>query len=413
MAARLAIGIGARERQRHLAVVFAVDLRMKIVVELYMREMSAPGFYEKFGGGSRARISQNFNRLAKKGWLRLVRTEGPGGKRHGAVEHFYRATELPFMDAESWALLPYSVRVTSSWNMFRQILPRLRQGMEAQTTQSFPRRDLSCTALSLDEEGWRQVISALDARFMGLYDEQEDAYRRSLLSGERLVRADAFLIAFQSPDAWTQSTVGDLLLCDAREPLLSFPERLAPILEDDLYLEIVSGLNERELSVTQFHREFGGASKGSVSRRFSKLDASAWIAKGQRKTGGPRRGASEQFYRATRPDLHSYDPCADAPSGLKGTEGWNAFELLCASLREAMIAGTFDSRPDRYFAWSMLSLDRQGWESVIAGIESLHRLIFEEQKRAKLRMDKSGEKPIAMTVGLGAFGAMKETIKAP
>jgi hypothetical protein len=37
MAARLAIGTNARERLRRLAVVFAVELRMKIVVELYMR----------------------------------------------------------------------------------------------------------------------------------------------------------------------------------------------------------------------------------------------------------------------------------------------------------------------------------------------------------------------------------------
>lgn len=413
MVPRLAVGTTAREHLRRLAVVLTVELRATIVVELYMREMSAPRFYEEFGGGSPSRISQNFRRLAETNWLSLVRTEGPGGRRHGAVEHFYRATELPFMDAESWALLPYSVRVTSSWYMFRKILPRLRRDLEISPRQGFPRCDLSCTAFSLDEEGWGQMISAFDARFVGFFEEQENARRRSVLSGERLVRADAFLIAFQSPDAWTQPMVSDLLLCDAREPLLSFPERLAPILEDDLYLEIVSGLNDHELSVTQFHREFGGASKGSISRRFRKLDASAWIAKGQRKTGGPRRGASEQFYRATHPDLHSYDPCADAPRALTGTEGWNAFELLCASLKEAMISGTFDSRPDRYFAWSLIRLDRQGWESVIAGIESLHRLISEEQQRAKLRMAKSGEKPITMTVGLGAFEAMKDWIKAP
>lgn len=413
MAPRLAVGTTARERLRRLAVVFAVELRSRIVIELYMREMSAPQFCEEFGGGSPARISQNFDRLAKTNWLSLVRTEGPGGRRRGAVEHFYRATELPFMDAESWALLPYSVRVTSSWNMFRQIAPRLRTDLEISTTQGFPRCDLSCTAFSLDEEGWGQVISALDARFVGFFEEQENARRRSVLSGERLVRADVFLIAFQSPNAVTQPTVGDLLLCDAREPLISFPERLAPILKDDLHLEIVSGLNNHELSVTQFHREFGGASKASISRRFRALDASAWIAKGQRKTGGPRRGAGEQFYHATHPDIHGYDPCANAPSALKGTEGWNTFERLCASLKEAMISGTFDLRPDRYFAWLMLSLDTQGWESVTAEIHSLTEFIAHEEKQASLRLANSGEQPITTTIGLGAFEALKDTAKAP
>jgi hypothetical protein len=395
-------------------VVFAVELRMKIVVELYMREMSAPLFYREFGGGSPTRVNQNFSTLRKKSWLRLVHSEGPGGKRRGGIEQFYRATELPFMDAESWALLPYSVRVTSSWNMLRQIAPRLRGDLEVRCKEARPGRDLSCDAFLLDEEGWRRVIVALDARFVSLYEEQEDARRRSLLSGEEFIRSDVFLIAFQSPDSGRLLAASDsLLLENPREPLISFLERLAPILRDDLSLEIVSELNERETSVTQFHRELGGASKAAIGRRFKGLEGGGWAAKGKRKTGGTRRGATEQFYRATKPVIHDYDPGADPPSALKGTERWNAFERLCASIKEAMMSGTFDARADRYFVWSLISLDRQGWESVIAGIESLAEFISQEQERAMRRMAKSGEKPITMTVGLGVIEALKETVKAP
>jgi DNA-binding transcriptional ArsR family regulator len=413
MAARLAIGTDARERLRRLAVVFAVELRIKIVVELYMREMSAPQFYREFGGGSPTRINQNFSTLAKKNWLRLVHCEGPGGHRHGGIEHFYRATDPPYIDAESSALLPYSVRVTSSWNLFRHIVPRLRGDLEKSSKEARQRRDLSCATFLLDEEGWKQAIAAVDAQFVSLFEEQEDARRRSLLSGETLIRADVFLIAFQSPDACAQPTAGDLLLENPREPLIRFPERLAPILEDDVRLEIVSELNEREISVTQFHREFGGASKPGISRRFKGLEGSGWVARGEIKTGGTRRGAREQFYRATKPVIHHYDPCADAPSALKGTESWNTFERLCASVKEAMMSATFDARVDRYLTWSLISLDKQGWESVIAGIESLAEFIAQEQERAKLRMAKSGEKPITMTVGLAAFEALKDLIKAP
>lgn len=412
MAARLAIGTNARERLRRLAVVFAVELRMKIVVELYMREMSAPQFYREFGGGSPTRINQNFSTLAKKNWLRLVRREGPGGRLRGSVEHFYRATELPFMDAESWALLPYSVRATSSWNMLRQIAPRLRGNLEMLSKEARYGRDLSCAAFSLDEEGWKRSIAALDEKFVSLYEEQEDARRRSEISGEELTRADIYLIGFQSPDIWALPTMGDLLLEDPRELLIRFPERLAPILEDDVRLGIVSALNERETSVTQFRREFGGVSRTGISRRFKGLEGSGWVAKGKRKTGGMRRGATEQFYRATKPAVHSYDPCADAPSALKGTENWNAFERLCASIKEAMMSATFDSRPDRYLAWSLINLDRQGWESAIASIEDLSVFLLAEQERAKDRMAKSGAKPVLMTVGMGAFEAPKDAAKA-
>jgi hypothetical protein len=111
--------------------------------------------------------------------------------------------------------------------------------------------------------------------------------------------------------------------------------------------------------------------------------------------------------------MRGYDPCAEPPSLLVGTENWNMFERFCAKSLEAMAAGTFDERVDRYFTWSLIRLDRQGWESVIAGIESLAEFISQEQERAKLRMAKSGEKPITMTVGLAALEAMKDAIKAP
>lgn len=413
MAARLAIGTDARERLRRLAVVFAVELRMKIIVELYMRVMSAPQFYREFGGGSPTRINQNFRTLADKDWLKLIHKEGPGGDRRGGTELFYRATELPFMDAESWALLPYSVRVTSSWNMFTQIGPRLRGDLEVSSKEARHGRELSCDTFLMDEQGWKRSIAAFDAQFVSLYEEQEDARRRSPLTGEELTRADVFLIGFQSPGTRLRPAMGDLLVEYPREPLLGFPERLAPILRDDVLLEIVSELNEREISVTQFHREFGGASKPGISRRFKGLESSGWVAKGEIKTGGPRRGAREQFYRATKPLIHGYDPCADAPSALAGTESWNTFERLCAAIQEAMMSATFDTREDRYFAWSLINLDRQGWENVIAGVESLAEFISHEQERAKIRMAKSGEKPIEMTVGLGAFEALKDLAKAP
>jgi hypothetical protein len=78
-----------------------------------------------------------------------------------------------------------------------------------------------------------------------------------------------------------------------------------------------------------------------------------------------------------------------------------------------MTSATFDAREDRYFTWSLVSLDEQGWESVIAGIESLAEFISQEQERAKIRMAKSGEKPVRMTVSLAAIEALKDSIKAP
>lgn len=413
MAARLAMGVSARERLRRLAVVLEVELRMKIVLELYMRVMSAPEFYMQFGGGSPNRISQNFTRLAKENWLRHVYSKGPGGARHGGEEHFYRATELPFIDSESWALVPFSVRAMATWNFLRQVMPRLRGDLETASAGATYGRELSCATFLLDEEGWRRVAAAVSDQFARLFEEQEDARLRTLHTGEELTRADVFLIAFESLADWTQSAlVGQLIECE-REPIAPFLPRLAPILKEDLQLDIVSDSNGREVSAPLFHREIGGASKAVIGRRFKALEDGGWLGRGRTMSGGKRRAGVEQFFRATKPTIRGYDPSTDPLTRLVGTEAWSAFESLCELSRKALIAGTFDMRTDRCLSWSLIRLDRQGWQSVIAGIESLHELICDEQQQAKLRMAKSGEKPIRMTVGLGAFEAPDELVKAP
>jgi len=413
MAAQLAIGGDPRERLRRLSVVLEVELRMKIVLELYLREMSAREFHEEFGGGALSRVSQNFTRLAKEGWLRHLRSEGPGGTRYGGVEHFYRATEPPFIDPESWALVPFSVRTTTTWYFLRQVLPRLRADMEASAADTDYVRELTCDTVLLDEDGWKRAAAAVGGNFSLLFEEQEDARRRAIRSGEVLIRADVFLIAFEALGGSTEHTIADQLIECRREPLGPFTQRLAPILRDDLRLEIVDESNRREMSVTQFHREIGGASRPVLGRRFKGLQGGGWLAKTKKATGGRRRGASEQFFRATKPAIRGHDFGAIGLDRFVGADGQRSFESLCELAKESLIAGTLDMRTDRCLSWSLIRLDRQGWENVIAGVESLSRLISEEQKNAKRRMRKSGEKPIRMTVGLAAFEALKETVKAP
>lgn len=412
MAARLAVGIDPLERLHRLAVIFAVELRLMIMAELYIREMSAQQFCVECGGGTVSRISQNFTRLKKEGLLRYVRSEGPGGTRHGGVEHFYRATEPPYFDAETWALLPYSVRCAASLNLFRQIAPRLRLALEeGARTGSDLKHELSAATVVLDETGWQRVIKAFSVQFTHLYEEQEDARRRALNSGERLFRADVLLAVFPSLSGHAQPTPTDRLLTCSREPLGPFAERLAPILRDDVQRAIVSELNVEEHSVTKFHREIGGTSKSGVDRRFRNLTGGGWIARSQSLTGGRRRAATEHFYRATKPAVQTYDPCAHPSIPLRKARGWEAFEYLCETAKEAMLTGAFDSKNDRFLSWSMLRLDQQGWANVLTGIEALAVSIAKEEQKAKTRLAKSGETPTTLTLALAGLESSSELLK--
>ena len=179
-------------------------------------------------------------------------------------------------------------------------------------------------------------------------------------------------------------------------------------------MQIVEELNHREMSVTQFFREIvGGGSTSGIHRRFKRLQERGWIAKVRKETGGTRRGATEVYYRATVPAIPENAPWANVPDFLGASDNWKAFERLSEQVKTSMKTGTFDRRPDRCLAWSLLSLDRQGWETVIAELDALHERILSEQDRAKQRMAKSGEKAVQMVVMQAAFESPKDVIKAP
>src|SRR4029077_6921146 len=109
-----------------VAKLMVDELRIKIVMELNAREMSPKGFHQEFGGGSIARVSRAFDLLAEFGWLYQTRTE-TGGKRRGAVEHFYRATQPAVFYDDIWAPLPRSMKEMISGGIFEELVERVRE----------------------------------------------------------------------------------------------------------------------------------------------------------------------------------------------------------------------------------------------------------------------------------------------
>jgi hypothetical protein len=409
VAARAAIGIKDRMAYlRRLSVVFAVELRLRIVTELYMREMSPKQFGEEFGGGSVSRVTKNFEKLEEHGWLRYLRSEGPGGSRRGGVEHFYRAPELAVFDDETWALLPHSIRVVFSWTTFKQLVECFRHAMEAGTFDARPDRHNSCDSLLLDRRGWNRVIAAVEAFFVSCYDEQNDVKLRLQHSGEKPMIAGVSLVAFESPLPCDEQT--EPCLVEADDSHIPFPLRLSRILRDELCLRIVEEMNQREMSVAQFCRETGSP-YGAARSRFKLMEDSGWVKRTRAKTNGKRRNGKEIFFRAAGPALFDNGPWSDVPRSVEKTDSWKTFEWLSEQAKEAMRAGTFDARTDRCLTWSLLLLDRPGWEKLIAEINALYLSVLNERDEARDRMARSGERPIAMTIGLSAFEAPADSKK--
>lgn len=181
-----------------VAKLMADELRIKIVMELNMREMSPKGFYEEFGGGSISRVARAFELLTEFGWLEQTRTE-TGGKRRGAVEHFYRATRAAVFYNEIWSPLPKSMKEMISGGIFEELSERVRKAMEAGTMDARDDRHFSWMPLLLDEQGWGNVLERVDGIFHWLFTEQQEANLRMAESGEKPIPMTVALAAFESP----------------------------------------------------------------------------------------------------------------------------------------------------------------------------------------------------------------------
>jgi hypothetical protein len=181
-----------------LSKVFADPLRMKILAECNMREMSPKQFYDEFGGGSISRVSRAFDVLAECDWLELTRTE-TGGQRRGAVEHFYRATGPAVFDETVWPSVPESMRKLVSWRILETFAEQVREAMEAGTIDAREDRHFSWMPLKLDQEGWNNAIAEVDRLFYWFQEEQQRANLRIAESGEEPIPMTVALAAFESP----------------------------------------------------------------------------------------------------------------------------------------------------------------------------------------------------------------------
>jgi hypothetical protein len=346
--------------------------------------------------------------LARNGWLRRVGHTRRNRSR-GRPETLYRATEMVLFDADLWALLPYSVRLAYSWSLFQAIAKELREGIEGACFNGRRIRELTSTPLELDETGWRQMIAKLASHLDLMTEEQQDAKIRAARTGDALFRVGLLQGGFESLKDHDQLPLD--LADGATEPLTPFPERLAPLFEDRLSMEILAQLNRSELSVRQFHRQFRAdkPSEGVVRHRFDRLKELAWVSVVDKV---PRRGAKEYIYRATKPMVSLDEPWSEVPDVLRKTELWSTFERFSELVKEALSSGTFDMRDDRHLSWTIVDLDRSGWRNAVADMESLEAFGRNEERRSRKRIA-AGAKPLTMVLALAAIESPNGFGKAP
>lgn len=181
-----------------MAKVFSDSLRIQILAELNVREMSPKQFFDEFGGGTLSRVSRAFEVLNEYGWLDQTRTE-TGGRRRGAVEHFYRATGPAMFEEDTWSEVPDVMKNIFTWRAFLTLGERVKEALEAGTMDAREDRHFTWMPLRLDQKGWEAVMGRLLALFYFLYEEQEAANARMAESGEDPIPMTVALAGFESP----------------------------------------------------------------------------------------------------------------------------------------------------------------------------------------------------------------------
>jgi predicted transcriptional regulator len=350
-----------------LGLVYAHPIRLKIVTELYMREMSATQFFQEFSGPSKNLVHWHFKQLATHGWLRKVRSERKRSGR-GRPRDVYRATELAVIGDDTWHELPLSIRSAFSCRTLEQLRERVMAAFAAQTFDLHTDRHLTWTPAFFKKDALAEQLKAMTSCFWAVLEEQADAKVRLQMSGEEPILMTVALAGFESPKLGPGgggNAAGPQPLPQAHAFEAPWLMRLAKVFVDPLNMKIVTALNLEAMSPSQLAARFDSPSVFAVDRRCKLLTQLGWIVKVGEKTGGERRGATENFYRATGPAVLDGDDWSGLSAVARESASVNTFRQFWEKVGEALEAETFDARNDRHLTWSSLLVDRQGWNQVI------------------------------------------------
>jgi DNA-binding transcriptional ArsR family regulator len=139
-------------------------------------------------------VSYHVRQLQSFGLIRLVRTT----PRRGSIEHHYELVARPDITDQAWDGLPDIVKHAM---IGAALAPLGRMVNDAAVAGGFSRREahLSRTALTLDDEGWREVSDLLVGMFDKLAAIEHDSIER-LAGGEtEPSHSTVVLMNFESP----------------------------------------------------------------------------------------------------------------------------------------------------------------------------------------------------------------------
>lgn len=171
-------------------------VRVQALVILNER-VASPNEIAKELGQTVGHVSYHVKVLKECDCIELVDT----APRRGAMEHYYRATDRAFLNAEEWDALPASIRPGMSASAIKTVFNDIASAVVEGTFDKRNDRHLSWTPMLVDEEGWDEIKTELTGMLERVFEIQS-------ASAERLTKEDApgipvsvAMMAFEAPSS--------------------------------------------------------------------------------------------------------------------------------------------------------------------------------------------------------------------
>ncbi|MBS1884847.1 MAG: helix-turn-helix domain-containing protein [Actinobacteria bacterium] len=182
------------------AAVLAHPVRVRVLELLNERDMSPIEFCrEGFAPENMdvSHVAYHFRELAEFGCLTVIEEN----KRRGSIEHVYRGIGRAYFSDADWTSLDQEERVRITKTVIQGLFARIEGAMMTETFDSRDDRHLSWIAMKLDEQGWREMATALAAAFSEVEQIRNDAERRLAEGGGPVVPSTCAILGFESPSA--------------------------------------------------------------------------------------------------------------------------------------------------------------------------------------------------------------------
>lgn len=174
----------------------AHPIRLELLGILSYRDIS-PSEFARHRGEPVSNLSYHFNTLEELGCIELARTK----PRRGSVEHIYRRIKRVIFTDRDWLIMPDEARQIVASTILRDLIGRMTQALQAGTFTAREDVHITWRPVTLDDQGWSEVMKVLKQAFDSVSEIEVQAIERMRESGEDGLEATVAMAGFESPRA--------------------------------------------------------------------------------------------------------------------------------------------------------------------------------------------------------------------